>query len=177
MKRSSCASGSSKVPDCSTGFCVAMTRNGVGRRMVWPPRVTLRSCMASSIAPCTFGAARLISSARRRFVKTGPRWMRKSPDFWSTTSEPTMSDGSISTVNWMRRKSKAMAFATVFTRSVFARPGIPCRSRWPPVRSAIMTRSTTMSWPTTTLPTRVRTSATNWWAAWTAAGLGWLLIF
>ena len=34
MKRSSCASGSSKVPDCSTGFCVAMTRKGTGRRQV-----------------------------------------------------------------------------------------------------------------------------------------------
>ena len=30
MKRSSWASGSSKVPACSTGFWVAITKNGVG---------------------------------------------------------------------------------------------------------------------------------------------------
>jgi hypothetical protein len=36
MKRSSCDSGSGKVPTCSEGFCVAMTKNGVGRRRVSP---------------------------------------------------------------------------------------------------------------------------------------------
>ena len=34
MKRSSCASGSGYVPSCSMGFCVAMTKNGSGRRCV-----------------------------------------------------------------------------------------------------------------------------------------------
>ena len=33
----------------------------------------MRSCMASSSALCTLGAARLISSAKSRFVKIGPR--------------------------------------------------------------------------------------------------------
>ena len=102
MNRSSWASGSSNVPDCSTGFCVAMTRNGTGSLNVWPPMVTLRSCMASSIALWAFGAARLISSASSRLVKIGPFCTRKSPVFWSRISEPTMSDGSMSMVNWMR---------------------------------------------------------------------------
>ena len=88
MKRSSCASGSSNVPDCSTGFCVAMTRNGAGSLNVSLPIVTFRSCIASSRADCTFGAARLISSASSRLVKIGPLLTRNSLVRWSRISEP-----------------------------------------------------------------------------------------
>jgi hypothetical protein len=41
--------------------------------------VTCRSCIASSKADCTFAGARLISSANRRFAKTGPRRVEKLP--------------------------------------------------------------------------------------------------
>ena len=54
-KRSSCASGSGKVPSYSMGFCVASTMNGPGRRCVVPSTVTWRSSMASSSADCVFG--------------------------------------------------------------------------------------------------------------------------
>jgi hypothetical protein len=44
--------------------------------------VTWRSCMASSRALCTLAGARLISSARIRLEKIGPRFCVKVPSFW-----------------------------------------------------------------------------------------------
>jgi len=82
MNRSTWASGSAYVPSVSIGFCVAMTRNGSGSLWVSRPMVTCRSCIASRSALCTFAGARLISSARSRFVKTGPSEVWKSPFFW-----------------------------------------------------------------------------------------------
>jgi hypothetical protein len=38
--------------------------------------------MTSSSALCTFAGARLISSASRRLVNTGPSEVANSPDFW-----------------------------------------------------------------------------------------------
>ena len=53
-----------------------------------------------------------------------------------------------------------MVLARVATRSVLARPGTPCNSRWPPVNTADQhAASTTTSWPTTTCPIRPRTSS------------------
>ena len=72
MKRSICASGSGYVPSDSIGFWVAMTRNGSGTRCVVSPIVTWCSCITSSSADCTFAGARLISSASRKLLKTGP---------------------------------------------------------------------------------------------------------
>ena len=82
MNRSTCASGRGYVPSVSMGFCVAMTRNGSGTRKVSPPMVTCFSCITSSSALWTFAGARLISSARRRLAKTGPRDVLNSPVFW-----------------------------------------------------------------------------------------------
>ena len=82
MNRSTWASGSAYVPSVSIGFWVAMTRNGSGTLWVSRPIVTWRSCMTSSRALWTLAGARLISSARSRFVKTGPSDVLKSPDFW-----------------------------------------------------------------------------------------------
>jgi len=59
-----------------------MTRNGWGTRWVVPAIVTWFSCITSSSALCTLAGARLISSASRRLVKTGPREVAKSPVFW-----------------------------------------------------------------------------------------------
>ena len=81
MNRSTCASGSGYVPSCSIGFCVASTRKGFGSAYVSSPIVTWRSCIASRRADCTFAGARLISSARRRFVNTGPFFGVNSPVF------------------------------------------------------------------------------------------------
>ena len=78
-KRSSCDSGSGKVPTCSVGFCVAMTKKGSGSRRVSPSAVTWCSSMASSSADCVFGVARLTSSARITCAKIGPGWNLKLP--------------------------------------------------------------------------------------------------
>ena len=56
------------------------------------------------------GLARLISSAIRSWAKTGPRMKRKlrvPSAAWSSTSEPRMSEGIRSGVNWMRRAVEA----------------------------------------------------------------------
>ncbi len=70
------------MPSCSTGFCVAMTMKGLGSSWVVSPMVTCRSCMASSSELCTLAGARLISSARTRLAKMGPRFGVKSPRCW-----------------------------------------------------------------------------------------------
>ena len=50
--------------------------------LVSPPNVTWCSCIASSRADCTFGGARLISSARSTLAKIGPRRGVKSQVRW-----------------------------------------------------------------------------------------------
>ena len=111
------------------GFCVARTKNGEGRVNVFPPTVTRRSCIASSMAACVFGGVRLISSASTMLAKSGPSRNRNSfspvPGFTLITSVPVMSLGIRSGVNWIRRKLICMAWARVEIRSVFARPGTP----------------------------------------------------
>ena len=72
IKRSSCPSGSGYVPRNSSGFWVAITKNGSGKLRVSPSTVTWPSAIASSSALCVRGEARLISSASKIVVKTGP---------------------------------------------------------------------------------------------------------
>ena len=52
---------------------LASTRNGCSSGHVVSPMVTWCSCIASSSALCTLAGARLISSARIRLAKSGPR--------------------------------------------------------------------------------------------------------
>ncbi len=99
IKRSSCASGSGKQPIVSTGFCVAMTKNGASRTRVFPSTVTCPSAMHSSRLDCVLGVARLISSASRTFVKTGPSLNVKAPFSWLKNDSPVTSLGSRSGVN------------------------------------------------------------------------------
>src|SRR3954454_24502574 len=63
---------------------------------------------------------------------------------------PTRSAGTRSGVNWTRRKLPPTTWASVFTVSVFASPGTPSSSTWPPARSATSSRSSIASWPTIT---------------------------
>ena len=77
--RSTCASGSGKVPLSSTGFCVASIMNGLGRGCVTPSTVTPRSSIASRKADCVRGVARLISSARTMLANSGPGRNSNSP--------------------------------------------------------------------------------------------------
>jgi CDP-diacylglycerol--glycerol-3-phosphate 3-phosphatidyltransferase len=58
------------------------TRNGSSSLKVSSPIVICRSCMASRRALCTFAGARLISSARMKFAKIGPRRVKNLPSFW-----------------------------------------------------------------------------------------------
>src|ERR687896_609462 len=60
---------------------------------------------------------------------------------------PTRSDGTRSGVNWMRLKVPPTTDASVLIVSVFASPGTPSSSTWPPVSSATMTRSSIASCP------------------------------
>ena len=88
-----------------------------------PPIVTCCSCIASSSADCTLAGARLISSARMIWAKSGPFLTRNSWFFWSKIIVPITSAGSRSGVNWMREKVAWMISASVRTASVLARPG------------------------------------------------------
>jgi hypothetical protein len=47
---SNCASGKGKVHSCSSGFCVAITKNGLSNLKVWFQIVTFFSCIASKSA-------------------------------------------------------------------------------------------------------------------------------
>ena len=60
------------MPSWSTGFCVAMTRNGSGSGYSTPAMVVWRSSIASSIALWVFALERLISSSSTMLVCTGP---------------------------------------------------------------------------------------------------------
>ena len=65
------------MPRNSTGFCVAITKNSSGSLLLTPSIETWLSPIASSSADWVRGEARLISSARRMWVKIGPSWKRK----------------------------------------------------------------------------------------------------
>ena len=65
------------MPSVSSGFIVAVTRNGSGNACDCGPIVTWRSCIASSKADCTLAGARLISSASTTFAKIGPSDVRE----------------------------------------------------------------------------------------------------
>ena len=153
MKRSNWASGSGYVPSCSIGFCVAMVKNGSGSGYVCWPTVTSRSCMACSNAACVLGGVRLISSASRMLVNTGPSTKRKlrrprSPS--SNTFVPVMSEGIRSGVNWIRLNWMSRMRASVLTINVLASPGTPTSRQWPRVKTAANICSITSVWPTIT---------------------------
>ena len=121
--------------------------------------VTWYSCIACSSADWVRGEARLISSAIRSWAKIGPEMKRKERlpvSSCSMTSEPRMSDGIRSGVNWMRRESRPSTTPSVSTSLVLARPGTPTSSAWPPASTATSVRSTTFSWPKITRPTPSR---------------------
>ena len=142
------------MPSISMGFCVARTKNGLSRMRLWPATVTCFSCIASSRAACVLGGVRLISSARMRLAKIGPRLKtssRRPSAVSSRISVPVMSEGIRSGVNWMRLKERSKTFASVLTSSVFASPGAPVTRQWPPASRAISIWSTTSSCPMMTL--------------------------
>src|SRR6478672_2099100 len=150
MNRSTCASGSGYVPSDSIGFWVASTRNGLGTGNVWRPIVTWCSCITSSSADCTLAGARLISSASRKLQNTGPSSVSKSARSGRYTRVPTRSDGTRSGVNCTRWNVPPSTAAVVLIVRVFARPGTPSMSTWPPESRQTRTRSSISSWPAIT---------------------------
>jgi hypothetical protein len=80
----------------------------------------------------------------------------------SMMSVPVMSLGIRSGVNWMRLNSRPSTWAMVRTSSVLAVPGRPVIRQWPPTNRAIITCSSTSSWPTMTRRTCVTISACTW---------------
>ena len=111
--------------------------------------------MASSIADCVFGVARLISSARIMLEKRGPAENSNSflPLLLSTTiCVPIMSAGIKSGVNCILLKSKPNALLKDFTSRVLPKPGKPSRSTCPLAKKAIKIFCTTSLCPTISLP-------------------------
>ena len=141
------------------GFCVASTRNGGSSTCVVPSIDTWRSCIASSSAACVFGGARLISSARRRFEKTGPGRNSNSSPRWFQIDEPVTSVGRRSGVNWTREKRSPVTVANDLAVSVFARPGTSSSRTWPSARRPARTSSSRSRLPTTARSTSSSTAA------------------
>lgn len=152
-KRSNWASGKGKVPWYSTGFWVAMTRNGSGRAWVLPSMLTWPSLIASSRADWVFGVERLISSARRTWLKMGPGLKSKLPPLGSNTDRPRMSEGRRSLVNWMRRKLTPKERASATPSKVLPIPGTSSMRRWPRAIKVIAVSLTASVLPTNTLAT------------------------
>jgi hypothetical protein len=93
-----------KVPARSSGFCVAMTKKSSSSLRVRLSMVVCFSAIASSMADCTFGEVRLISSASTMCAKMGPARKKNLLVLGSKIVVPVTSEGSRSGVNWMRRK-------------------------------------------------------------------------
>jgi hypothetical protein len=112
--------------------------------------VTSFSCIACNSADWVRGEARLISSAIRSWQKIGPSTKRKArlPSLAvSSTSEPRISAGIRSGVNWMRLAFSPITVPSVSTSRVLPKPGRPTSSAWPPQSMLASTRSTTFSCP------------------------------
>src|SRR5690606_18244305 len=163
--RSSCDSGSGKVPIWSCGFWVAMTKNGSGSGSVLPSIETWRSSMASSSADWVFGDARLISSASSTCENTGPGWKTNCALSRSNTDRPTMSAGNRSLVNCTRLNCRPSDIDSAWASVVLPTPGRSSISRWP--RASRQARASLICGclPTTTAPTCAAT-------VWIRSGMG-----
>jgi hypothetical protein len=79
--------------------------------------------MHSRSADCVFGEARLISSTRRMFAKTGPGRNSNSFERWLKTLTPVTSEGRRSGVNCRRENAQSTDRAIALARLVFPTPG------------------------------------------------------
>jgi hypothetical protein len=114
-------------------------------------RFPCRSPIDSSRALWVLGEARLISSASRMSVKTGPGWNLNSCVRGSNTEIPRISDGRRSGVNCTRLKTAPLiALAIALAKVVFPVPGKSSSSTWPPETMQAKTRRTTSACPLTT---------------------------
>ena len=138
--------------------------------------------MASSSAACVFGGVRLISSANRMFVKTGPLENAKCRFPCSSSFNrvvPVISVGIRSGVNCTRVKSSDMVSDRQLIIRVLARPGTPSMTQWPLAKNAVSTSLITSTWPTMILatsaliasPAFLRVASSSAWL-----GASWLVL-
>ena len=156
MKRSICASGRLNVPSSSIGFCVAMTMNGFGSAMHWPPMVVAPSAMASSMADWVFAFERLISSSSTKLAWIGPICVENFCVAKSKTWVPTRSDGIRSGVHCTRLNDPDTEVASVCAAVVLARPGTDSMRICPPATSVVISDSRRLSCPTRVCAKRAR---------------------
>src|SRR5579872_3694695 len=143
------------------GFWVATTVNSSDSGWLTPSMVTVFSSITSRSADCVLGGVRLISSATRMSVKTGPERNSNWLLCKLKTLVPRMSDGIRSGVNWTRLQSSASRRASVRAISVLAVPGTPSSRTWPPHNSASNINSRLSRWPTTTRSARFKSDSTS----------------
>ena len=111
------------------------------------------------------GEARLISSASRMFVNTGPARNSNTCSFWLKTDTPRMSEGSRSGVNCTRVKRAPIEVASAFASVVLPVPGRSSSSTWPPAAKAASSRRTLSCWPHITLPMLAAMRSKSAWAS------------
>src|SRR5262249_32095165 len=153
----------------SSGFWVATTMNGRGRRGVVPSTVTWAWAIASSSADWVRGGARLSSSASTSSWKSGPGGNWKSLVSAGKARTPGASAGIRSAVNWNRAWRSPHTLASPSARVVFPTPGASSRRRWPPATTVVSASSTALRLPRTT---RERASAARASSS-CAAGAAW----
>src|SRR6058998_744698 len=115
--------------------------------------------MHSSSAACVFGEARLISSTRSRFAKTGPGRNSNSFVRWLNTFTPVTSEGSRSGVNCSRENEQSIERASALASIVFPTPGKSSMIRWPSATRQSTARRSVSSGARTTW---ARLSTTRW---------------
>src|SRR5258706_2412632 len=109
---------------------------------VRPSTETWLSAITSSSADWVRGEARLISSASRIEVNTGPARNSKVCSFWLNTETPRMSEGSRSGVNCTRVKRAPIDAARLLASVVLPVPGKSSINTWPPEAKAASSRRT-----------------------------------
>ena len=116
----------------------------VGQRVRLPSAVTWPSAIASSSADCVRGIARLISSTRRMFAKTGPGAELELPLLLVVDREPRDVGGlQVGRALDARGCAPSIDCAIARARTVFAVPGTSSMSTCPRQRSA---QSTSRIW-------------------------------
>lgn len=109
--------------------------------------VTFFSSIASRRADCTFGGVRLISSARRIWVKIGPFRIVNSHFCCRYISFPVRSEGRRSGVKDTRPVSRPRTCANVRIVRVLPSPGTHSRRACHPAKNVIIRRSIRASCP------------------------------
>ena len=123
-KRSSCDSGSAKVPSCSCGFCVATTKNGLGQRVgrAVGADLALLHGLEQRALRARAGAIDLIGEQQLREDRALAE-VEAAGVARSNTDTPMMSAGSRSLVNCTRCQARPSTCASACASVVLPTPG------------------------------------------------------